>query len=119
MRFFLDNDVDRRCRNVLAELGHEVWTTPQAGRSLASDASQQDYASRHNAVLITHDRAFTRNRKYGRHVLLRVEQPLAPGMLELHLHRILPVLERHSDITVTVRPTGATARFGNGGNQRL
>jgi predicted nuclease of predicted toxin-antitoxin system len=122
VRFFLDNDVDALCRDVLTNAGHDAWTTSEAGRSRASDTSQQDYALDKDAVLITHDREFTRtrakNRMPGRHVQLCVEQPLGPEVLSAHLDDLLPLLERKRDIVIELYPAQMMIDFLSGGKQQ-
>jgi predicted nuclease of predicted toxin-antitoxin system len=54
VRFYLDHDVDARCRRVLSP-PHDCWTASEAGRALAEDDEQSVYASDQDAVVITHD----------------------------------------------------------------
>jgi predicted nuclease of predicted toxin-antitoxin system len=119
VRFFLDNDVDARCLGVLQSHGHTAWHTYQAGRSLASDQSQSSYALSKDAVLVTHDREFTRSRWLGKTVWLRVEQPFGPDVLERHLNDFVPALEHNDDLLVEVRQTQISLHYANGGEQPL
>ena len=105
MRFYLDNDVDIRCRAALQRLdsSHVVYTANEAGRSDADDDEQTVYASERDAVLITHDREFTERRKrnsIGRHVRLDCEQPDGPEILTTQFPEVLAELERHANIVV-------------------
>lgn len=107
MRFYLDNDVDARCRRTLEDAGHFVWTAAQAGRADALDDDQTIYANEHRAVLVTHDREFTERRKrntIGRHVRLCCEQPDGPHLLATWLDDITPVLDHRSDVVVELHP---------------
>lgn len=84
MRFYLDNDVDARCRRTIEAAGHESWTAAQAGRADAPDDDQTIYANEHDAVLITDDREFTERRKrntIGRHVRRAASSRTGPTCL--------------------------------------
>ncbi len=108
MRFYLDNDVDARCRRVLVP-PHDCWTANEAGNAEADDPSQAVYAHDRQAVLVTHDAAFTRWRRkqaIGQHVWLRCEQPDGPDLLERHLDVIVPIFERRPDGVIEVKWSG-------------
>ena len=112
MRFYLDNDVDARCRRKLEAAGHDCWTAAEAGRADAPDDDQTVYAHQHGAVLITHDREFTERRKrntIGRHVRLCCEQPDGPNLLAMWLDDVIPVLEHRSHVVVELHPNGFSA----------
>lgn len=103
MRFYLDNDVDARCRRTIEAAGHESWTAAQAGRADTPDDDQTIYANEHDAVLLTHDREFTERRKrntIGRHVRLCCEQPDGPELLATWLDEVSPVLERRPHVVI-------------------
>jgi hypothetical protein len=109
VRFYLDNDVDARCRRTLEQAGHVCWTAVQAGRADAPDDDQTIYATERDAVLITHDRQFTERRKrntIGRHVRLCCEQPDGPEVLGRWLDDVTPVLEHRAHVVVEVRANG-------------
>jgi predicted nuclease of predicted toxin-antitoxin system len=111
VRFYLDNDVDARCRSVLNP-PHECWTAAQAGRSLATDDDQSVYADDMDAVIVTHDKEFTDRRKRnttGRHIRLCCEQPDGPSYLARWLEDILPILERRRYVVIEVRSDGFSA----------
>lgn len=114
MRFVLDHDVDVACRRMLNDAGHDAWTVGEAGRALAKDDDQTVYAGEMGAVLITHDREFTTRRKrnaHGRHVRLVCPEPDGPDVLALHLDDVLPILERHENVTVEIKPRGFESFF--------
>ena len=56
MKFYLDEDVDISLAEILTSNGHEVCTTLASGNRGANDESQLNYATRLDAVLITHNR---------------------------------------------------------------
>ena len=92
MRFYLDNDVDARCRRVLTQAGHDCWTAAEAGLANAEDDAQAVYAQDHHAVLVTHDRRFTNRQKrrtVGHHVYLGCEQPDGPALLARWLDYVI------------------------------
>jgi len=107
VRFYIDEDIDHRIvRAALLRMGHELWSTKQAARTGDSDASQLAYAIDHDAVVITHNRDFTRphrDRPIGRVILLRCLQPQAAAALEQVLDGLVPMLERTSDVYVEVK----------------
>jgi predicted nuclease of predicted toxin-antitoxin system len=103
VRFYLDHNVDARCRKVLIDLGHDAWTTDEARREDASDEDQTTYAVQKGAVLVTHDSEFTQRRKsrpLGQHLRLKCHEFDAPELLRARLVECLPLLERHADITI-------------------
>ncbi len=109
MRFYLDNDVDHRCRKILMERGQECWATSEAGRSDASDDDQAVYADDKHAVVVTHDREFTERMKKnttGRHVRLCGEQPDGPRLLERWIALVLPALEAMPYVVIELRQEG-------------
>lgn len=66
--------VPRGVSRWLRQLGQEAWTAYDAGLSRASDDDLPVYAHDRNAVLLTHDREFSRRRRawtIGRHIYLR------------------------------------------------
>jgi predicted nuclease of predicted toxin-antitoxin system len=111
LRFYLDHDVDARCRRVLEKEGHHCWTASQAGRGEAGDDDQTVYATDRDAVVITHDREFTERRKknsIGRHVRLMCEQPEGPELLERHLPSIVSLAAAIEHVTIEVQHTKVT-----------
>lgn len=109
MRFYLDNDVDARCRRPLEAVGHHAWTAAQAGRPDAPDDDQTIYATGRGAVLVTHDREFTERRKrntIGGHLRLCCEQPDGPEILGRWLDDLVPILEHRANVVVEVQAVG-------------
>lgn len=107
MRFYLDNDVDERCRRVLTAAGHKCWSAREASRQDAEDDEQTIYAQTRQAVLVTHDKEFTERRKkmpLWKHVRLVCEQPDGPTLLERWLTEMVYALDRHADVVVELRP---------------
>jgi predicted nuclease of predicted toxin-antitoxin system len=105
VKFYLDNDVDARCRRVLSP-PHDCWTAAQAGRAFAADDDQTVYADDAGAVIITHDREFTERRKRntaGRHIRLCCEQPDGPHVLQRWLPDILAILDRRRYVVIELR----------------
>lgn len=114
MRFYLDNDVDARCRRVVAP-PHNCWTAADAGRSDADDADQAVYAHEQGAVLVTHDREFTgwrRRAGIGQHVRLCCEQPDGPDLLASYLDEVVLICARHPNVTIELRPGRLTVDTG-------
>jgi predicted nuclease of predicted toxin-antitoxin system len=107
-RFYLDNDVDHRCRRVLVAAGHQCWATSEAGRSDAGDHEQAYYSLTKDAVTVTHDQEFTETRKrntIGKHLCLRCEQPDGPALLKTWLDVLPELLDRHEHVVVELFPT--------------
>ena len=112
MRFLLDNDVDVAVRRVLRAAGHECWTAAEAGlagRIAADDDELSVYAQEKSAVVITHDREFSRRRlrnTFGKHVWLRCEQPDAAGVIASKVEELGTALGQHPDLVVIVSHVG-------------
>lgn len=107
MKFYLDHDVDARCRAVLIAAGHVCWSTTQAGREDSEDDDQTIYAQEHRAVIITHDSEFTERRKRNviwKHIRLHCEQPDGPDLLKRTLPDVLAILERYHDVVIELAP---------------
>ena len=108
MRFLLDNDVDARVAEVLRAAGRECWTAAAAGlagRVSADDDEVAVYAHDKGAVLITHDREFTRRRMrntIGHHIRLNCEQPDSPAIVAAHLEKILESLKGIENVVLLV-----------------
>jgi predicted nuclease of predicted toxin-antitoxin system len=121
VRFYLDHNVDARCARRLTKLGHEAWTTSQAGRPDATDDEQTIYANEHRAVLVTHDREFTERRKrqpYGWHIRLVVEEPDGPDLLVERLDEALDIIQSNDNVTIELRPDGVHPSFGTKPSKR-
>lgn len=107
MRFYLDNDVDVRCRKVLVQAGHVCWTAWEAGLAGAPDEVHAIYAQDRGAVLITHDVAFTgrqKRRTVGRHVFLGCQQPDGPGLLARWLDSVVLNAPAFADVVIELTP---------------
>jgi predicted nuclease of predicted toxin-antitoxin system len=118
VRFVLDNDVDARVARVLRQARHECWTAAAAG--LAGPVSADDdevavYAHNKGAVLITHDREFTRRRMkntIGQHVRLDCEQPDAPDVIAEQLNAIIEALEGLENVVLIVSASRVRIHHG-------
>jgi predicted nuclease of predicted toxin-antitoxin system len=105
VRFVLDNDVDARVGRVLRAAGHECWPSTAGLAGSADDDAVAVYADNRRAVVITHDKEFTRRRMkntIGRHVRLDCEQPDGPQVVAAHLDELVAVLEEAHDLVVVV-----------------
>ncbi len=108
MRFLLDNDVDVAVGRVLRAAGHECWTAADAGLAgnvAADDDELSVYAQEKQAVVITHDRAFSQRRirnTFGKHVWLRCEQPDAAALVARHLDDLVVALDQRPDLVMIV-----------------
>ena len=103
MRFVCDRDVDAWVAVTLRRLGHDAWTAGQAGLSRAGDDELAVYADDREAVLISHDKEFSKRRRrnaVGKHVFLRCSEWDAAELLVQHLDDLLPVLGRNRDVWV-------------------
>lgn len=98
MRFLLDNDVDAGVARVLRRAGHDVVAASEVGLAGVDAAANDEltvYASDHDRVLVTHDRAFTARRRrntIGLHVRIAVEQPDGPEVSAARLDELLDTL---------------------------
>lgn len=103
MRFCCDQDVDAQVATTLRRLGHQAWTADDAGLSRAKDDDLTVYTIDRDAVLVSHDREFSRRRRrnvIGRHIVLRCVEWDAADLLARHLDALLPVLDRHQDVWI-------------------
>jgi predicted nuclease of predicted toxin-antitoxin system len=109
VRFLLDNDVDVALCVFLRSHGHECWSAAAAGLAGAEPAEDDDvsvYADEKDAVVITHDKEFSRRRlhnTFGRHVWLRCPEPSAIEVLANHLAEVLGVLQDLDVVVIEVR----------------
>ena len=114
MRFVLDHDVDVRVGAVLRQAGHECWPSTAGLTASADDDAVAVYADDRRAVLITHDREFTRRRMkntIGRHVRLDCEQPDAMA-IGAYLGELVAALEHAHDVVIVVSAAGVTRHAG-------
>jgi predicted nuclease of predicted toxin-antitoxin system len=115
VRFVLDHDVDVRVGAVLRQAGHECWPSTAGLAASADDDAVAVYADDRRAVLVTHDREFTRRRMkntIGRHVRLDCEQPDAIALMGAHLEELVAALERAHDIVIVVSAAGVARHAG-------
>lgn len=112
MRFLLDNDVDILVARVIRAAGHDCWTAADAGLAGPESANDDEvsvYAHDKGAVVVTHDREFTKRRMrrtFGRHVWLRCEQPDAAEAVKLVLDELVKALESLDELVVVVSARG-------------
>jgi predicted nuclease of predicted toxin-antitoxin system len=112
VRFFLDNDVDAAVARELRLAGHDCWTAADAGVNDFSDDQLTVYAHRHGAVLVTHDKEFSRRRRQntiGHHLQLRCAEWDAAGLLVEHLEEIITLFSARADLFVVLSPNQLTA----------
>lgn len=111
MRFLLDNDLDAAVGRVLRTARQQCWTAFEAGLAGVAAADDDDlsvYAQQRDAVIVTHDRAFSRRRMthtFGRHLWLQCEQPDAADLVATHLIPLIDALQTRADLVVTLNPT--------------
>ena len=112
MRFLLDNDVDAAVGRVFRGDGHECWTCSEAGlagRVAAVDDEVSVYAHDKGAVVVTHDREFSRRRMrrtFGKHLWLRCEQPDAASLVVSNLNALAAALVQHDELVVILSANG-------------
>ncbi len=106
LRFVTDNDVDALVAVMLREQGHQAWTAADATLAGVPDPQLAVYCDDQDAVLISHDREFSKWRQkhmYGRHIWMRVDQPDAADVLKYHLEDLIPILHHREHIQIEVR----------------
>lgn len=109
MRFFLDQNVDARVGAMLRVEGHDVWSAHNAGMSGNSDDELTVYAVDKRAVLVTHDREFSKRRRVnviGQHLWLDCSEPDAPELLKAHLPEVVRQFRSGSDLFVRLSRAG-------------
>jgi predicted nuclease of predicted toxin-antitoxin system len=105
LRFVCDHDIDACVAARLRDLGHEAWTAAEAGLSRAEDDELTAYADDQRAVLLTHDKEFSRRRRrnvIGWHVFLRCNEWDAADVIERRLDEMLQVLEHNDNVWMKV-----------------
>jgi predicted nuclease of predicted toxin-antitoxin system len=116
VRFVLDHDVDVRVGAVLRQAGHECWPSTAGLAASADGGTVAVYADDRRAVLITHDREFTRRRMkntIGRHMRLDCEQPDATAVIGAHLDALVAGLEHAHDVVLVASAAGVTRHAGH------
>jgi predicted nuclease of predicted toxin-antitoxin system len=112
LRFVCDHNVDAAVGARLRQLGHEVWTVAEAGLNRARDDELTVYADDKKAILLTHDREFSRRRRrhvVGWHIQLRCAEWDAADLLEEHLQDILGMLTWADDLFIVISRKGIKA----------
>lgn len=105
MRFFLDNHVDVAVKHALRRAGHECWTAGEAHLHDALDDQLTVYAHDRHAVLVTHDKEFSRRRQknvVGHHVWLRCVEWEAADLLLSHLAEIAASVGAYDDVFIEI-----------------
>lgn len=118
MRFLLDENVDARVRNPITDQGHDCWTVPEANLAGEEDPNLSVYAHSQEAVLVTHDRAFSlkaRAHIFGHHVHLKCHALEAVDVVTLRLEDLVTVLSRHQDLYAAVAREGIEFAYPNQG----
>jgi predicted nuclease of predicted toxin-antitoxin system len=115
VRFMLDNDVDARVRRVITARGHECFTAVDVNLSDAADDELTVYADTKRAVLVTHDKEFSRRRSkrvVGMHVHLRCREEDAVEVLDTWFDDMMTRLRIAENIFVRVSRTGVSHTTG-------
>lgn len=113
MRFVCDHDVSADVVTSLQGLGHQAWRIADAGLHQVSDDEVTVYAIEHRAVLLTHDREFSRRRSrnvIGWHVQLRCPEWEAADLLARYMDEVLGYL-RKPDVFVRLSQDGCKASY--------
>ena len=87
-------------------MGHEAWTAEEANLSAEADPNLTIYAHDHRAVLVTHDKEFSKRfekRIVGHHIFLDCSELAARDVIGLRLPDLLELLERHQDLYAVLR----------------
>jgi predicted nuclease of predicted toxin-antitoxin system len=111
VRFLLDHDVDAAVGRMLRRHGHECLTASQVGLAAATDDALTVWASKHEAVVVSTDREFSRRRMQnaiGHHIWLRCPDWEAAAVLEAHLVEVITRIDARSDLTVRVSADALT-----------
>jgi predicted nuclease of predicted toxin-antitoxin system len=115
VRFFLDHDVSTAVARSLRAAGHEAWSAENAALDQAVDDDLSVYAHDHKAILVTHDREFSRRRRQnvvGWHVLIRGHEWEAAALLGSHLDTIESLTNGHADVFFEISERGCELSFG-------
>jgi predicted nuclease of predicted toxin-antitoxin system len=118
VRFVLDNDVDARIVSLLMRHGHEAWTAANANLQQDKDDDITVYAHDKRAVVVTHDREFSRRRRLntvGWHIQLRCPEPDAADLLEQHLDHVISLLRGSENIFIRLSADGCDVSYRWGG----
>lgn len=108
----LDQDVQVSVAEMLRGRRFDVETAHKLGLGAADDDDLTVWADDHGAIVITHDREFSRRRirrPIGRHVELRCKERLAASLLNQFLDEVLELLGSAADVTVVLSTKGPVA----------
>ena len=97
---------------MLRSRAHHVESANSIGLSDADDDELSVWADERGAILLTHDREFSRRRRampVGRHVELRCKERVAADLLARHLDEVLRLLSSAQDVTVVLSVAGPVA----------
>jgi hypothetical protein len=86
--FVLDHDVAVAVGRALRKAGHRCVTAGGSGMARASDDGLSVFADEHGAILLTHDKEFSRRRRantFGKHVLLDCREWDVAGLVSKYL----------------------------------
>ena len=92
-------------------MGHQAWVAGEAGLARATDDELAVYAHNRRAVLLTHDKEFSRRRRrwmIGQHVWLRCNEWDAADLLAASLDELIPILDRKTDVFIALSREGYT-----------
>ena len=113
--FLLDQDVSAAVARMLRARGFRVESAYSVGLSDADDDDLSVWADDRGAILISHDREFSRRRRampVGRHLELRCKERAAAELLAGRLAEVLEILRNAEDVTVVVSATGVAVHHG-------
>jgi hypothetical protein len=117
VRFFADQNVDNEVLAELRRRHHQAWSADQAGLATDLDDDLTAYVHDHQAVLLTHDKEFSRRRRknvIGRHIWLDCDELVAAAIIVRYIDDFLPILEHHEHVWIRLARTAA-----NGDRVRL
>jgi predicted nuclease of predicted toxin-antitoxin system len=115
VRFFLDHDVQAGVGRALRSRGHDCWSAQEAGLNEATDDSLTVYAAHKNAILVTHDKEFSKRRRRnvaGWHVQLQCPEWDAADLLLQHLDYVGTIVASFEDVFISLSPEGAEVAHG-------
>ena len=112
MLFVLDNDVSALVARMLRDASHKPVMIRDVGLGRASDDEVSVFAHDRKAILLTHDREFTRRRSrnaFGHHVQLACKEWEAHNVLRAHLPEVLHLTGARETTVLKVTPTRVRA----------
>jgi hypothetical protein len=109
--FVLDHDVAAGVGRALRKAGHRCVTAGGSGMALANDDAMSVFADNHRAVLLTHDREFSKRRRantFGKHVLLDCREWDAAGLVCEYLDELVNLANSRDAICLKLSKDGVT-----------